>query len=181
MAHYQRSGQRLVSCSQPHGEGHHGHGVGHGFQFAENCTQFQLIGCTASNGLYHGSQGYGVHIGNGCDQFVVRDCNLVGNSSGALLDASSGTADKTIHGNIGYRTSNTGQGIIAAGETSVVVSHGLSVTPRIQDILLTRQNGNVGSTDLYVSEITSTQFQINTAAAPSVENQITWHARCAGA
>ena len=158
-----------------------GAGVAHGFQFGNNCTQFQLIGCTASNGLYTGTQGYGIFIGSGSDQFAVRDCNLVGNATGAMLDGSSPTADKTIHGNIGYRTSNTGQGTILSGTTSITVSHGLAVTPRIQDILLTRQSTNAGSTDLFVSAITSTQFQINTAAAPSVNSTITWHARCAGA
>lgn len=158
-----------------------GAGVSHGFQVANNTTQFQFIGCTASNGLYTGIQEYGIFIGSGCDQFVVRDCNLVGNAAGAMLDGSSATADKTIHGNIGYRTSNTGQATIAAGTTSVVVSHGLAVAPRLQDIVLTRQSTNAGSIDLFVSNITATQFQINTAPAPSVNITITWHARCSGA
>lgn len=158
-----------------------GAGVSHGFQFADNTTQFQLIGCTSSNGLYTGSQGYGIFIGTGCNQFVVRDCNLVGNATGPLLDGTSATADKTISGNIGYRTSNTGQGTILAGATTVTVNHGLSVTPRQQDIMLTRGGGNAGSTDLYVNGITSTQFVINTAAAPSVNMPVNWMARCSGA
>jgi hypothetical protein len=158
-----------------------GAGVAHGFYFDDNCTQFQVIGCTSSNGLFSGQQGYGIFIGVNCNQFVVRDCNLIGNLTGPLSDNSSINADKTIHGNIGYRTSNTGSGTILAGTTSIVVSHGLSLTPNLQDIVLTRQSTNAGSTDLYVSNITSTQFTINTFAAPSVNSTITWMARCSGA
>lgn len=158
-----------------------GAGVAHGLQFANNTTQFQVIGCKASNGLYTGTQAYGIFIGAGCNQFVVRDCNLLGNATGPLLDGTSATSDKTIHGNIGYRTSNTGEGTILAATTSVIVNHGLAAPPRLQDILLTRQNTNAGSTDLFVSGITATQFQINTAAAPSINITITWQARIAGA
>ena len=158
-----------------------GAGVAHGLQISNNTTQFQVIGCKASNGLFTGTQGYGIFIGSDCNQFVVRDCNLIGNATGPLLDGTADTSDKTIHGNIGYRTSNTGEGVIAAGTTFVVVSHGLAAPPRLQDIVLTRQNTNAGSTDLFVSGITATQFQINTAASPSINVTMTWHARIKGA
>ena len=171
----------FVSCKAESNSVNAGIGIAHGFEFANNTKQFQLIGCTSSNGLFFGQQGYGIFLGANCDEFVVRDCNLVGNLTGAMSDNSSSTADKTIHGNIGYRTSNTGSGTILAGATSVVVSHGLSVIPSLENIVLTRQGTNAGSTDLYVSSITATQFTINTFAAPSINITITWMARCAGA
>jgi hypothetical protein len=160
-----------------------GAGNSHGFQFSNNCTQFQIIGCTASNGLYTGTQGYGIFIGSGSNQFVVRDCNLVGNATGALLDGSSLSADKTVHGNIGYRTSNLGAVTIASGATSVVVNHGLPFTPDRSEILLTRGTTNASSTDLYVdsSSITSTQFTIKTAPAPTTDITIVWHVFSKGA
>jgi hypothetical protein len=159
-----------------------GPGVSHGFQFASGCNQFQLIGCTSTNGLYTGTQAYGVFIGTGCTQFVVRDCNLVGNATGALLDGSSTSADKTIHGNIGYRTSNRGTAVISSGTTSVVVSHGLQFAPEHSDIVLTRGSTNASSVDLYVDSatITATQFTIRTAPAPSVNVTIIWHVRSNG-
>ena len=158
-----------------------GPGVAHGFNFATGCTEFQLIGCTASNGLYSGTQAYGIFINGTCDKFVVSGCNLNGNATGPMLDGSAATADKTVGGNIGYRTSNTGSGVVASGTTAVVVSHGLAVTPRIQDIFLTRQGTNAGSTDMYASNITASGFTINLVAAPSINATISWMARCAGA
>lgn len=171
----------FVNCKAESNSVTAGSGVSHGFQFADNTTQFQVIGCMASNGLYTGTQGYGIFVGSGCDQFVIRDCNVVGNTTGSISDGSSATADKTVAGNIGYRTSNTGTGTVLSGTTSIAVDHGLNVTPRVQDILLTRQGTNAGSTDLYVTGVTSTQFTINTDVAPASNIAITWHARCKGA
>lgn len=158
-----------------------GAGITHGFQFTNGCNDFKIIGCTAGNGLYTGVQGYGIFIGTGCDNFVIRDNNVRTNLTGGIQDGSSATANKTVHGNIGYRTSNTGAATILATTSSVVVSHNLAVTPRQQEIMLTRGSGNAGSTDLYVADITATQFTINTAAAPISDMIVNWVARCAGA
>lgn len=159
-----------------------GVGVAHGFNM-DNNTQWQMVGCTATNGLYSGQQAYGIFINSSCDQFIIRDCNLVGNATGAISENSSASADKTIHGNIGYRTSNSGATTIASGTTSVVVNHGLPFTPSRNDILLTRGVTNAGSVDLYVdsTSITSTQFTIRTAPAPSSDITIVWQIRSKGA
>lgn len=158
-----------------------GVGAQHGFAFSDNTTQFQLIGCTASNGLFTGQQGYGIFVGAGCDQFRISDCNLVGNATGPILDGTSNSADKIISGNIGYRTSNRGQAVIATGNTTVVVNHGLNVTPDAADIQLTRGSSNASSVDLFAGSITSTQFTINTAPAPSSDITVNWSVRSKGA
>lgn len=157
-------------------------GTYNGLTIAANTTDFVVRSCVAGPAIgFSNNQGYGIFVGSGCDNFVIDGCNLRYNLIGFLSDNSSATANKTIHGNIGYRTSNTGQGTILAGATTVTVNHGLGVTPRQQDIMLTRGGGNAGSTDLYVNGITSTQFVINTAAAPSVNMPVNWMARCSGA
>lgn len=79
-----------------------GDGIAHGFHFANSTQEFKVIGCTASNGLYTGKQGYGVYIGSGCDKFSIVDNNLIGNLTGPLIDGTSSTSDKTILGNKGY-------------------------------------------------------------------------------
>ena len=157
-----------------------GSGVAHGLQFATNCTDFSVIGGKAHNGLFSGTQGYGIFISGGCDRFVIRDVQVNGNATGPILDGSVAGADKTIHGNIGYRTSNTGSATIAAAATTVLVNHGMAVAPRQQDIMLTRGTTNAGSTDLFASNVTATQFTINTAAAPTSAITIMWMARCSG-
>jgi len=171
----------FTACSFESNSVTSGAGNVHGLQFTDNTKQFQVIGCKASNGLYTGTQGYGIFLGAGCDEFVLRDNNVLGNATGPISDNSTATANKTVHGNIGYRTSNTGQGTILSGTTSIVVSHGLSVLPRSQEIMLTRDGGNAGSTDLYVSNITTSQFTINTAAAPSANMPVNFMVRCSGA
>lgn len=170
----------LTACKAESNSVTSGPGVAHGFVFGANCTQFQVIGCTAANGLFGGTQAYGLFINTGCDQFVVSGNNLMGNATGSMLDGSSATADKTVQGNIGYRTSNNGTGTVASGTTSIVVPHGLAVAPRVQDIMLTRQGTNAGSTDMYPSNPTATSFTINLVAAPSINAPITWSARIAG-
>ena len=153
-----------------------GSGVAHGLQFADSTTKFQVIGCRAANGLYGGQQGYGIFVGGSCS-----DYNLIGNSvlgnvqSPGLIDA--GSQPKTVYGNIGFKTVNSGTATISSGTTTSVVTHGLNVTPSIKDIMLTRTSSNAGSVDLYVNNITSTQFTINTAPAPSSNISVAWQAR----
>jgi len=153
-----------------------GSGTAHGLQFADSTTKFQVIGCRAANGLFGGQQGYGIFVGSSCS-----DYNLIGNSvlgnvqSPGLIDA--GSQPKVVYGNIGFKTVNSGTATINSAATTVVVTHGLDVTPNIKDVMLTRASSNAGSVDLYVSNITSTQFTINTAPAPSSNINVAWQAR----
>lgn len=158
-----------------------GPGVAHGINFAPNTKNFRVKGGNHKNGLYSGTQGYGVFVSGGCDKFSINDADVEGNATGGILDGSAANADKKISGNIGYRTSNAGQAIIVSGTTSIVVAHGLGVTPRLQDLFLNRQGPSAGAGDIYVSNVTSTQFTINSGAAPSSNITVTWMARCSGA
>jgi len=153
----------------------------HGFAFGAGTKQFSVIGCTASNGLYAGIQGFGVFIGAGCDNFNIESNNLLGNGIGGINDASDASASKFIRGNQGYVTQGKGIGTIAAGATTTVVNHGLSAAPMAQDIALTRGGTNAGSTDLYADSFTTTTFTIRTAAAPTTALPVIWQARIAGA
>ncbi|HZH50255.1 MAG TPA: glycosyl hydrolase family 28-related protein [Microvirga sp.] len=150
-------------------------------EFEPNTTNFQVIGCTLTNGLGLGTQGYGIKIHAGCAEFRLRDNDVAGNTVLGILDESSDAADKIISGNIGYVTTNSGQATIGAGAQQVQVSHGLAAAPRSQDIVLTRAGSNQGSEDLYVHSITATTFIIQTAPAPSSGLSINWQARIKGA
>ena len=153
-----------------------GSGVAHGLEFLDGTTKFQVIGCGAANGLHPGQQGYGIFVSNSCS-----DYNLIGNSvlgnvqSPGLIDA--GSQPKVVYGNIGFKTVNSGTATINSGATTVVVTHGLNVTPSLQDIMLTRASPNAGSVELYVTNITSTQFTINTSPAPGSNINVAWQAR----
>lgn len=69
--------------------------------------------------------------------------------------------------NIGFVNEATGAATIANTTTSIVVTHGLAITPNINKILLTRQNNPTNAvSSIWVSNITSTQFTINSNADP---------------
>ena len=76
-----------------------------------------------------------------------------------------------MFGNAGYVTQNSGTGTIASGATTAVVTHGLSVTPTLDDISIVF--GEQGTADWgrwWVSTITSTQFTLNVSVDPGASN-----------
>lgn len=153
-----------------------------GLRVAADVVDFKVVGGVFANfGTFPQFQGYGISIASGVsDKFTIKDATFASNTVSSVEDLSSGT-ERHIQGNIGYRTSNNGISTIVSGATTVVVTHGLAVTPLIRDIMLTRAGGNAGSTDLYAGTITSTQFTINTAAAPSSDMPVAWQVRSKGA
>jgi hypothetical protein len=166
----------FTSCSFESNSVTSGPGVAPGLSVADNTSKFQLVNCTASNGLFFGTQGYGISIGAGCSNYSVIGNNVQGNAEAiGLLDA--GSQPKTIYGNVGFKTVNSGIATINSGETTVVVNHGLDVTPNLKDFLLTRASPSAGSADLYVTNVTATQFTINTAPAPGSSINVTWSVR----
>lgn len=158
-----------------------GAGVSPGLVFDVNCTDFSVSGGIAHNGLYTGTQGYGIQINSGCNHFVIRDVQVNGNATGPISDLSSTSADKLISGNIGYITANTGSGVLASGGTSVVISHGLGATPPASNISIV-PTVSTGSNPLYVdtTSITSTQFVVRCSSAAASNFTFAWRATCSG-
>ena len=72
-----------------------------------------------------------------------------------------------IAGNIGYSTRTRGVGAVANGNTFHTVVHGLDVTPLVQDITITGAADSTNPiTRVWVDNINSTQFRVNTGADP---------------
>jgi hypothetical protein len=69
---------------------------------------------------------------------------------------------------------NTGQATIPAGATSVTVNHGLICTPT--KVLITPLAQPPGY--VWVSNITSSQFTINTSTSPTTDLPVAWYAEC---
>jgi len=76
--------------------------------------------------------------------------------------------------NIGYETEKSDVVTIPTGSTSVTVNHGLKCTPR--KILVSPLAQPPGS--IWVSNITATQFTINTSTAPTSDLPVAWYAEC---
>ena len=76
-----------------------------------------------------------------------------------------------MRNNIGYVTENSGTGTIASGATTAVVTHGLGVTPTLDDLSIVF--GEQGTADYgrwWISSITSTQFTLNVSVDPGASN-----------
>lgn len=148
-------------------------------------VNIHLVNCefgstyNGANGNGKSGSGYGFALNGGVDKIRVIGGSFDGNASGPVLNTSTGT-DIVFENSVGYVTSKNGTATVLAGNTTVVVTHGLSVTPQQQDISLTFGSTNGGATDLYVNNITSTQFTINMAPAAGGAVTVNWMARCAG-
>jgi len=72
----------------------------------------------------------------------------------------------SIIGNVNFPTERSGTQNLGSSSNSVAVTHGLALTPTLQDIVIspTSQLGQV--TSFWVSNPTATQFTINTNASP---------------
>ena len=86
----------------------------------------------------------------------------------------SGSASVVRYWKDGVRTeasstvkANSGTATILNGNTSVVVTHGLSVTPTLEDISVVLGNDTTSSpATIWITNITSTQFTINSRNDP---------------
>lgn len=154
-----------------------------GIYVAANVDDFHILGarCGDETGTYAGNGRYGIEIAAGTsDHYTIQaGCDLRGNTLGALLNGASGT-DRIIGHNLGHVTQAKGQASITAAATTVVVNHGLSGTPDLQDIRLVPLTSLGTSVTYWVSTNTSTQFTINVNTAPGVTISWGWEARITG-
>jgi hypothetical protein len=114
------------------------------------------------NGVEVYTQGNGVPT-----NVIVSDNDLRGNLQSNYI-VNGGTADATVHvyRNMGWTTENAGTATVAAGTTSITVSHGLSQTPLVQNISVTPTSSLAAAGAFWVSNVTATSFDILVDADP---------------
>jgi len=119
---------------------------------------------------------------------IIRNRTALGtNSILALTDDSSvsvfdNTLTQTMNrtyisstwSNAGFVTENTGEAVATSGNSSVVVTHGVSYTPAKKDIQLTQTAPITGSYTFFVSAVTSTSFTITFTGVLSNTVGIAW-------
>lgn len=108
---------------------------------------------------------YGVHVVSGSFNIVALN-RVDGNKLAQIRDE----ASSLIRLNQGFSTDAKGSATIPAGATSVVVSHGLAITPPPGSIQLTLSNSSAVA-KIWISGVTSTQFTINCNVAPGGSGQ----------
>lgn len=99
----------------------------------------------------------------------IRNGRLIASGSAAIFNNDPNRA----HGNVGLLTESSGIATVASGTASIVVNHGLIKAP--QWVGLTSRTST--SVDLYVTNITATQFTINVSAAVGSDTPVLWDAK----
>ncbi|MGL5076653.1 MAG: right-handed parallel beta-helix repeat-containing protein, partial [Waterburya sp.] len=140
--------------------------LANGLQFASGCQEFVVSGCSFKNGLFASNQGFGIGISSGCDNFSITGNMLIGNATGPISDAS-GLVNKTIFGNVGYKTESFGSASILIGQTVTTVTHGLAGTPNKINVIPKLNIGLSGAVRHFVTAIGPTTFQIAVDAVVS--------------
>jgi len=112
----------------------------------------------ASGGGYTGGVGYGSGTAIGDLGFYTTISKQV-----TILDGGTNTK---IRNNQDFVTENSGLATIPSGSTSIIIAHGLSVTPTSDNIMVTPTNSLGSAAKYYIGSITATTFTITVDADP---------------
>lgn len=150
----------------------------------KNCCQYGAVGELYESGIALRGSSNNIIINNniisdvtskmkyGIKEYGTSDNNKItkNNVSGAVTAQISKLGTNTkVSQNTGYTTESTGTATIPAGETSIVVSHGLALTPT--NIIVTPRE-NIGS--VWANTFTTTQFTIHCSTAPASDTVVGW-------
>ena len=136
------------------------------------------------------NRGIGINL-NGSSSFPIQDVYIYGvsrfNSVGVqsnyayaymVLMLNNNTTQTNISNSSiiikGLNTENSGQATIPANTTSITVNHRLICAP--SKVLVTPLGQPPGQ--LWISNITSTSFNINISTAPTADLPVAWYAEC---
>jgi len=104
-------------------------------------------------------------------QIEIGGNRIIAGTTGIINDVIGPTRSHIHHNQGGYVSEAAGTGTILSGTTSIAVTHGLSFTPVAQDIILTfSENPTNDPGNIWVSNLTSTQFTVNCRSNPGASN-----------
>ncbi len=172
------------ASSEASGNSAGGSGVYSGFDIAANISEFSIIGCRSGpmSGLGD-TQARGIIVNAGTsDNYIIVGNDLRGNTTG-MVEGGSGTTKHIAH-NLNAVTQASGASTVAIGASTRVITHGLIGTPTAQDIVITDASGRAASgiTDVWVSALGATTFQVNTNTnVTTTAFSFGWSARIKGA
>jgi polygalacturonase len=103
---------------------------------------------------------------------IVDGCTFEASTAGTkILNAGSQNIFGLLYG---FVIKNNGSATLASGTTSIVVDHGLAVTPANTQISVTPRSSLSGGGSWWISNVTATQFTINVQTAPSASIFFSW-------
>ena len=130
-----------------------------------------LSGNTCLDGGGAAQPKYGIHIqsvGTPTGNIVMLNNLYDSGKTGTLKDEGTGTV---VRNNYSYVTEASGTGSIASGTTADIITHGLSVTPTINDISVTLSEDPDNTPGaIWVDTIGATNFTVNCENDPGASN-----------
>jgi hypothetical protein len=145
-----------------------GSAVASGIAVGDVVVAFTLTGNVCGLGgsisfISGNNQNYGIVVGTGCSNYIIKDNICLSNVTGSILDQSNAGI---VNDNIGFPTQGSGQGTIASGTSSVAVTHNLAATPLLQNIIVTPAGSwsAASVTSFWVSAANSSTFTVNVGA-----------------
>lgn len=126
---------------------------------------------TVVGGAFNRNVGHGIQSSG--DYCIIINNECLGNGTSI---AASGTGT-LVHSNIGYVTENSDASVVASGDTTKVVTHGLATTPTVINIAF-REQGSNDYGRWWLSAIGTTTFTLNVSADPGASNlDFGWEAK----
>jgi hypothetical protein len=128
-----------------------------------------------------GTQTYGIKLTNTSigNTFIgnIVSSNVTG---GFNIGSTDFYDDNIIKNNKGFKTDAAGVSSINSGTTSVTITHGLDITPKIRCISITASNNSTNDIGhFYINNVTSTQFDVNVRSDPGVGGiNFNWQHTC---
>lgn len=83
-------------------------------------------------------------------------------------------ANTHLYRNLGFKSENFGSAQITAAATSVTVSHGLGITPSIDNVSVTPRSDIGSASKFWVTNATATTFDINVNTTPGATITFRW-------
>ena len=97
---------------------------------------------------------------------VISQNNFANNVTAPIALGAAGNI-QAARDNLGYITQNKGSGFFNAGDTAIVINHGLSVTPAATDFKVVFTNAPaVAIGEMYIDTVTATQATVHIRTAP---------------
>lgn len=122
-------------------------------------------------------QRYGIRIAGGTnDNIIITNNQFSGHKYGPMSISSGVNTNGLIRNNVGFVTENIGIATLVNGQTVIIVSHGLAVTPSAGDIMITPIEAWGNMTQFYIDTYTSTNFTIHADQDPGQDVDFAWKA-----
>ena len=160
---------KVIGCNVESNSYTAGAGVAHGIVIANSCSDFIITNNHCHNGLFPGTQGFGIVLDSNVSNFIVKDNNLLGNAAGSMYVGSVGGGG-VIANNLGYAPGMTIPTVTASPYTYTAGPYNETayITGGTVSIITVGGQGVFSSTDKTIGLGPNETVTIAYSAAPTV-------------